>query len=77
MISVTSVKIKHPDLEVWLPRSMSKTGFFPILVDTKEKRYENGKCDIPNDVLKIVMTRFLQMIGVKTIASKGHSRLGI
>ena len=59
MISVTSVKIKHPDLEVWLPRSMSKTGFFPILVDTKEKRYENGKCDIPNDVLLIKNKKLL------------------
>ena len=59
MISVTSVKIKHPDLEVWLPRSMSKTGFFPIFVDTKEKKYENEKCDIPNDVLLLKNEKLL------------------
>ena len=55
MISVTSVKIKHPDLEVWL----SKPGFFPIFVDTKEKKYENEKCDIPNDVLLLKNEKLL------------------
>ena len=41
------------------PRSMSKTGFFPIFVDTKEKKYENEKCDIPNDVLLLKNEKLL------------------